>query len=224
MTDRDSSGSRTTSVPTAALQDFTESIARIETTVTTIKDETIPPVASAAQEARDGVLRLQEQQKVNKARLARLEERPEPSHEPCEMVLAHDGALTAQERELAGLSKWRWWVMGVAVTLGLFGAGLAGRALLAQGEASSDRAGQRRDIDRHEDVLKSVQTEARSNRDAILREVRAVPTKVQKSIPEPDLDDALDEHELTDRERRLVEEILRRAEKRNGHVAKGRGR
>jgi hypothetical protein len=128
-------------------------------------------------------------------RVDKLEDAPPPAHvcdqEPA--IREHTGKVSALEMRAAGLDKWKWWAMGAALTVGLFAAGMAGRALYSQGEASTDRTGLRRDVDRHEGGIKAIREAQSRDRDQIIREVKAVPTKVQQSMPEPDIDDALDQ-------------------------------
>jgi hypothetical protein len=211
MTDDDPR--RTSNVPNDALLSISTKLTEVATGVDNLCTTQLPPIAKAAGEARDGVIELRGWQRDTVRRVEVLEACEDEQNGKLD---AHSGALTAQEKEVAGLSKWRWWVMGITVTATLFAATLAGRALLAQGEASSDRTGLRRDVDRHEGGIKAIREGADANRDEIIREVKAVPKKVQTTLPEPSLDDALEEYDLRDREERFIREILRRAEKRNG--------
>lgn len=207
---------RTSQVPTSELLAITQKLTEVAGGVKAMQETQLPQVAADAKEARDGVIKLTGWNRDIVRRVDSLETSDKEQGDDLDQQRA---SITAQERELAGLSKWRWWVMGVAVTLGLFAAGMAGRALYSQGEASTERNGLRRDVDRHEDGIETLDKTQRQSRDAIIRAVKAVPVEVQQKLPEPDIEDALDEQPLTKRERQFIDAVLDRAEKRNGVAA-----
>jgi len=198
-----------TPIPTRDLDALTRAVGRIEGRVTSIQEEQLPPVAAAASEARDGVLKLNEQQKTNKARLRRLEDADAPDH-----ICQREGEITAMERELAGLSKWRWWLMGLVVTTAVIGGSWAVGSARDLTGLQTDHASTKRDVARHEREIDVIEKAQHANREAILSEIRGVPGKVRQAMPETDIEDTLDDRSLTARERALVKEILNRAERR----------
>lgn len=209
---------RTSHVRTAELIVIANQLTKVASGVDSIKNDLLPPVATASGEARDGMIRLTSASHDLTRRIKNLESRPPPPHvcEQAEAIREHSGLITAQERQLAGLTRWRWWAMGAVLTIGLFAAGLAGRALLAQGEAGTDRTELRRDVERHESSIDAIAKGRTEDREAIIREVKTIPIQVQQAMPQPDIHNAVDSAELTDRERQLVRGILVRAKKRNG--------
>jgi len=194
-----------------------EALGRIEGGVKTIKDDLLPPVATAANKAKEGVIRLTEQQKVNKARLKSLEDKPEPLHEPCEMIIDAQTKITGQERELAGLSKWRWWLMGILGTAVVLVGGWAYSSAQELTVVRTEATSRAKRVEAHERQLKALEAQRQRDLEEVVRQIKTVPRAVKESIPERDLADEIDDQPLTDREKHLVREILRRAEKRNGH-------
>lgn len=203
--------------PFSPPSELIRTVTRIETKVDAIKDDVIPPLTQAAGEARDGVLVLAQKQKVNQARLASLEDWKAPPREPCEMVIAHNGKITAQERELAGLSRWRWYVMGAALSIGLFAASVGGRALWSVSAAEAQQQSVRRDVTNNNSAIKTIRAKNQADHDAVLGEVKAVPERLRKvlddSFPQrrSNFDDILNSESLSPRERRVLRDVLRRA-------------
>jgi len=215
-----------TPIPTTDLRLLTEAVGRIEGRVTSIQEEQLPPVAKAATEARDGVIRLTERQKATVARVKSLEDRPSLDYQ-CDKsetirsntlaIAIATGSISAQEREIAGLSKWRWWLGGLIVTVVSI---TIGWALTSNGDARAaqvERQAIKGNVTRHEVHLQALEKASAADRQVFIKEVRAVPQKVQAAMPEPDIDDAVDDaHELTDGERTRIRAIIKRAERRNG--------
>jgi hypothetical protein len=191
-----------------------DSVTRIEERVTYIQEEQIPSVAEAAKEARDGVLVLTEKQKVNQQRLKRLEEAPAPTHEDCDSVKDNGQRISANEKELAGLSKWRWWLMGAILTAVIIAGGYAmgarGDIRAAETRQNSTDA----NVTRNEASIRVLRKQQAANREAIIREVRSIPSEVQKSIPARDVYDDIAERPLTTTEEETIRRILRRSEER----------
>jgi len=207
-------GSRKTTPPNSPVEMY-EAIARIDAGVTSIKEDLLPPVTKAANEAKVGVVQLRERDKVTRARLKTLETAPPPIHAPCELINEASQKVSAQDRDIAGLSKWRWWLMGLIATAVIIGGGWAVSSASDMATVQTQSTGIRSDVDRHEGSIKAIEAARVEDRDKIISAVRAVPGKVK--IPEPDLDDALDEQpELSDRDRALIQSVLDRAKRRNG--------
>jgi len=170
------SDSRHTPIPTD-LMGLTKAVTRIEEGVTTIKRDLLPPVTAASAEARDGVIKLEGWSKDLTRRVRTLETTPppSPSHE-ChqdDRLDAHDRAITVQEKEVAGLTKWRTWLAAITIPLLLAAAGTAGKAI-------NDSATTRTVVNSNTKAITNLVDARERDRDAIIREVRTVPAKVQQ--------------------------------------------
>lgn len=184
-----------------------DSVSRIEERVTYIQETQIPAVAAAAKEARDGVLVLTEKQKVNQQRLKKLED-------DCDSAKDNGQRISANERELAGLSKWRWWLMGAIVTAVIIAGGYA---IGARGDLRAAEARQSAtdsNVARNESSIRILEKQQQVNREAIIREVRDIPSK----IPIPTVYDDISKRPLTATEEETVRRILRRSEERTSRL------
>ena len=199
------------SSPPSTLAEMYEAIARIDVGVSFIKEDLLPPVASAAREARDGMLQLKEKDKVTRIRLKNLENAPPLSH-TCDK----EGAISANEQDIAGLSKWRWWLMSGIIGVALFAVTCGINAARDMATLQSQDAAMQNNVKRHEAEIEAIEKARAADRDKIIHEVRAVPVNVKSVIPDPDLDDVLDERPLSKRDREIIRAILDRAERRNG--------
>jgi len=200
-----------TPIPTADLSKLIDSTVRIEARVSSIADEQLPAVSKAATEARDGVIRLTERDKDSRRRIDALEDAPLPTHK-CDQ----EGVISANEREIAGLSKWRWWLMGLLIAASLTGVGAAVTAARDMASLESTDAAIRRDVVRNEKHIEIIENAHAKTREELIGEIRKVPNKVQESIPEPNIDDALANEPLSERDRAIIRAVLERAERRNG--------
>ncbi len=199
-----------------------DSVARIEERVTTICDDLIPPVARAAGEARDRAILLTERQAATTERVEKLEGVPAVS-QPCTMVKEHAERLSASERDVAGLSRWRWFLMSavVIVITGAIAWSADSATEMATVQASSRESAEK--LKTHASQLKSLEAQRRRDIEVVVRTLENVPTQVKQAIPEPDIDDALDELLLTTHEDRVIREIIQRGQRRkNGDHGKSR--
>jgi len=199
---------------TRNISTMSNTVVKIESAVETIKDDLLPPVAEAAKVAKEGVIRLEEKQKVNQKRLGALESANPSDHDPCEMVIEHGKAISAQERELAGLSKWRWWLMGIIVTAIVIAGGWATRSSNELTAVRTTATSHSEALKRHDASIEALEKQRQRDLEKIVEGINAVPTKVRAAVPQPTIEDALDAQPLTPREERLVREILDRARKR----------
>jgi len=214
-------GRRRTPVPTNELVALTKAVASIETKVDTIKDEQLPPVAAAAQAARDGVIELKGWNRDIVRRVEGLESAPAPPHACAQesTIREHSKVLSGHGERLSGLSRWRWWIAVASVTLGLAAASAAGSALWTTAQAETERTEVRRDVDRHEEHIEAIERAYKADRVELLDAVGQVPRRVKKILPagpaKTDLDAVVeDADDFTDWERRQLLTILRRREKR----------
>lgn len=212
-----SDNKRTSVVPTIELMKISEKLTAVATGVDSIKNDLFPPVVKAAGEARDGVIELKGWNRDISRRVDGLENEPPPIHE-CKQertIRDHNGNITAHEREIAGLSKWRWWLMGIVTVAVISGTSWAISSARDITQVQADvRSNDRIDI-RQEEHIEALENGQRRMRDEVIKEVRQVPTKVKQELPSSVLD-AIEDQPLTDWEKRQVRDILRRAEKRNG--------
>lgn len=212
--------SKMTPVPTDTLTSLVKSLVNVETRLGVLMDDVVPDLAEATKEARDGMIDLRVSNRDVVRRLDKLESATPPPHlcEQVDTIQEHGNRLESHTTEIEGFQRWRWWLMGAAITIGLFAAGLAGSALVSQGEALQDRTGLRRDVERHEDSLVALSKARVEDRDAILQAVSQVPRKVQKAALEaPTLDavsDGLDRLPLKNYEVRQIRALLERAGRR----------
>lgn len=205
---------RHTPIPTDLLG-LTKAVTRIEAGVETIRVDLLPPVAQAASEARDGVIKLDGWTKDLTRRIKVLETTPPPtpSHE-ChqdERLDGHDRAISGQEKELAGLTKWRTWLAAILIPLTLTAAGSGAKAI-------NDAATVRTRVDVNTETITKLSEARERDRDAIIREVKAVPAKVQ-AVAATDREDREDQEaadpsitdvkaKMTDRQRRRLDQLL----------------
>lgn len=186
-------------------------VTRIDTSVRAIQEDVLPPVASDAKEARDGVLRLD-------GRVNALESLPPPSHECTETdrQARQDAAIGAGEAKVAHNSRLLWWLLGTLFVVGSSAIGFAmvTGASAARTAASLEAADAT--IGRHEGAIKALVEAQARDRETYLREIRALPVKVSETVqasspPAEQIDDAADELPLWPSERRQLIQILERA-------------
>lgn len=195
---------------------LTKAVVRIEEGVTTIREDLLPPVAEAAGQARDGVIKLEGWSKDLSRRVKALEGAPPPPHECSQddRLDAHDRKITGQEKEISGLSKWRTWLAAIAIPVVITLGGAAGKAI-------NDSATTRAAVNTNTKAITTLSEARERDRDAIIQEVKAVPAKVQQVATEADDERSLREsqdpplseikEQMTERQRRRLEAILREA-------------
>jgi hypothetical protein len=124
--------------------------------------------------------------------------------------------IPAIKNEVNGLSTWRYWLMGIAVVLAGSGVTFAILSRVTEAAHAERIEDSEDDIENLDEDVDELDEQLQKTREEIIREVRAVPAQVKKAIPEPDIDDALEETALTDDERATIRRVLERAERRNG--------
>lgn len=194
-------------------------VVRIETAVSTIKDDLLPPVAKAAQEARDGVLKLN-------GRVTALEN---TEHECVdeERQRRQDNDIAETRVKAAGISKLVWWLMGIAIVVG---GSAMGFAMVTRGDTSEART-QLRDLDgidekvvEHSVKIQALEKAQAEDRATYLRTVKSIPNEVEQVARnrEPtleEIEDATDDLPMTGREREMLKRILTKARARAEHQA-----
>lgn len=189
-------------------------VTRIEATLGTIKNDLLPPVSESAKEARDGVLQLNQ-------RVSSLEQMPNPKHECYEVERQTKQDTEIAESRIRVLNLWRlvWWMIGIAVMVGASAIGFAilTRSVAAENSTRIENIGG--DIERHEENIKTIRKSQEDDRRIYLKEIRALPVKVQQAAEKRDITidevlDTTDDFPLTRGERELMERILKKARKR----------
>jgi hypothetical protein len=208
---------RSSTVPTAQLIEIKESIARIVVGVEHITDKQLPPVAKDAKEARDGMIKLTGWNRDMSRRLKKVEETP-PSH-AClheERIDGHGNAITAHEKQIAGLGSGR----KAAVTIGIFAVGIAltfaGKAIWDSSASTTNITNIQQDVGRHEAMIKAMESHRQADRTEIITAVDRVPDKVKAAVKTEvvRVDDLPYSEHLTLSERRQVEYVFERAKAR----------
>lgn len=188
-----------------------DTVNAIDSSLTLIKEDILPPVQRAAQEARDGVLRLDE-------RVRTLESTPPPPHSCTETdrQATQDAAISTTEAKVGHNSKLLWWLIGSLVVIGgsivsfAFVTGSTSARTTASLEATTST------VSRHEIELDTLQKDQARDRETFLREIRALPTRVSQTVqaavpPADQIGDAADELPLRPAERRQLIDLLERA-------------
>lgn len=208
-----------TPVPTDMLTSLAKSLANVETRLGILVDDVVPDLSNATKEARDGMIELRTSQRDVARRLDQLEASP-PPHDCKKSTLINNTAraLDSHKAQLLGITQWRWWLMGAALSVALAATGGFVATLAAQGTAEQERVGLRRDLMRHESSIQAMQEARLLDRQAILKAVSQVPMKVQEvSLENPTLDtvsDGLDRLPLKNYEVRQIRALLERAGRR----------
>ena len=215
---------RTTStpVPTADLVAVTGTLARVDQNVRQIKNDMLPPLVADTREARDKA----------RAALVKIEEhsRDTDAHgHPCterDRQERQDDAIADMRPRIAGLDKWRWWLMGILLVgvSSAFGFALLSRQVSTENATRINATA--RDVDRHERVIDAVQKAQQRDRETYLRAVREIPSETARKVqatpsPAPDVvDRAAEDLSLRPYERRQLRELIDRARKREGNGAR----
>lgn len=211
-------GDRTTEtpVPTSDLVALSNTLVRVDQNVKSIKNDLLPPLAADTREARDKA----------RAALGKIEEHKADTDahgHPCtegDRQERQDSAIADMRPKVAGLDKWRWWLMGLVV-LGLssaIGFSLATRGVTT--ENATTIGSHTRELDRHEREIDTLEKAQQADRETYLREVRNLPQKVstqikQDPVPPPEVvERAVEDLPLRPHERRQLEDLIERARKR----------
>lgn len=198
-----------TPIPTD-LMGLTRAVTRIEERVVSIQKDLLPPVAAASSQARDGVIKLEGYSQDLTRRIRTLENAPPPvlTHECVEdqKLEEHAKAITSQEKELAGLSKWRTWLAAIMLPLVLAAAGAAAKSI-------ADSASLHTVVDSHSKTIDHLVKARERDRDAIIREVQAVSTKVRQVATEVREEDGPSVKEvrsrMSSRQKRRLKALMR---------------
>jgi hypothetical protein len=180
-----------TPIPHADVAALTSAITGTRENMKAIKD-TLQDVAKDARKASDGVIQLTSWSKDFNRRINSLEQAPtQHCLKEAELVehegrlndserisRAHGEKITAVEKEQAGLTKWRTWLTTLSATVILAIAGAAGKAIW-------DTATAKATITQNAEDIKELEKARREDREAIIRAVNGVPSRVQKVILVP---------------------------------------
>lgn len=186
-------------------------VTRIESAVDTIKDDLLPPVSKAAQEARDGVFKLN-------GRVTALEN---DEHKCVDELRQQrqDNDIAENRVATASTSKLVWWLMGIAIVVG---GSAMGFALVSKGDSSSAMT-QLRDLDgvdtkvaQHDVQIQELQKAQARDRQTYLKTVESLPTKVKEATQRrqptiEEIESAAVDLPMTERERDMLQRILTKA-------------
>lgn len=187
------------------------SVAQIEGGVESIRRDLLPPVAEAAGRARDGVVRLESNTEELARRVGKLESSPPPPHD-CyqeDLLRGHGEALTGQEKELAGLTRWRTYLATILVPLLLAILGAGAKAVYDAAMTKAEVAETSRGVQENTQALRQLSVTVTQDRETILRELREVPAQVEAAREDPTLTET--RARLSDSQRRRLDRILREA-------------
>ena len=189
-------------------------VTRIESTLGIIKNDLLPPVSEAAKEARDGVLTLS-------GRVRALEEADPPDHECTESSrqARQDNDIAEVRTRTANIGRLVWWLMGIAVVVGGSAISFAIYTKSTSTENATRIQSYERDLVRHEDEIKAIEEAQRKDRELYLKEIRALPVKVQQvAEKEQSIESVIDtvqDFPLTESEKVTLQRILSKARKRS---------
>ena len=204
---------RSSVVPTIELINISNKLTEVATGVKSIKEDMLPPLISDTREARD---------KAREALQRSVEhERDDAAHvHPCverERQSRQDTDIADLKPRVSGTSKLVWWVLGLGVVALSSAVGFAILTRSTEAGTTVRIEAMDRDLDRHEALLVEFRRSYREDRDALLREVRAIPAKVQQGFDPPErvLIERLLAGEngvpLTPHERRVLRDLAKRA-------------
>lgn len=180
-----------TPIPHADLAALTSAVTGTRENMKAIKD-TLQDVARDARKASDGVIQLTSWSKDFNRRVSNLEQLPSQHCLKEAELDEHEGRLNESERtsrvhgekiiavekEQAGLTKWRTWLTTLAATVILAIAGATGKAIW-------DTATAKATIVQNAEDIKELERARREDREAIIRAVNGVPSRVQKVVLTP---------------------------------------
>ncbi|MHA2429050.1 MAG: hypothetical protein ACXADB_13605 [Candidatus Hermodarchaeia archaeon] len=174
----------------------------------------MPPVAKAAEEGRDGMIRME-------GRVTAIENKP-PTKYFCseeERLTNHDTEIVRVQTQQRSTSRLLWMVLGIAVTIcsSIFGFAMVIRNAATQNATRMEST--RHDLTRHEQDIVRLEKAQQNDRATYLMEVRKIPTKVQevadsRELTLDEVEDAAKKFSLTQRERDLMRHLIRQARKR----------
>jgi hypothetical protein len=210
-----------TPVPTADLVAVTGTLARVDQNVRQIKNDMLPPLVADTREARDKA----------RAALGKIDEhaRDTDAHDHgCKETARQekqDDAIADMRPRIAGLDKWRWWLMGILLVgvSSAFGFALLSRQVSTENATRINATA--RDVDRHERVIDSVQKAQQRDRETYLRAVREIPSATARKVsatpvkaPSQEVvERAADDLPLRPHERRQLRMLMDRAREREAN-------
>lgn len=159
-----------TPVPTADLVKVTESVIRIEESLKSIKIDLLPPVIQESSEARDGVLRLE-------GRVSVLEAAPHECIE-AERLSFHDRIVSGLEKEIGSISRWKWWILGTILTIGMASVAVVVGTMRDVSVISTEMRTNQRDLNVYKERIDAVELRTQDERSAIIRELRNISIKL----------------------------------------------
>lgn len=189
-------------------------ITRIESAVSTIRDDLLPPVSKAATEARDGFLLIE-------GRVTAIEDRPGLPHDCREETrqIRQDNDIAETKTTALGIGRLVWWLMGLLIVIGGSAFSFAVLTKTQTTENSTRIEAHTNDLARHERDIETIEKAQQRDREVYLKEVRNLPTIVmeasQSKTTVEDMQEAVDELPLSHTEQKQFIRLLEKARKRS---------
>lgn len=148
--------------------ELNKSISEIKVGMDIMKNDILPAIANDARTASDTVLILKESNKNNEQEISDNKGK----------IDTFTKSITKQERDTAGLSKWRTYLATIIIPIALTALGLAGKAIGDAATANAERESQKEDIDDlkkiHREDINDLKTSQARNIRYILHEVKII--------------------------------------------------
>lgn len=179
-----------TPIPTSELNSLTKNVAEITVGVKALKDDILPPIAKDARKASDAVIQLKSWTKDVDNRVKQIEGgrvtheciNQDEINEHDRKHDAHATAITAQEKDIVGLTRWRAGLAAIMIPLCLFAIGAAAKAIADAATATAERGAQQAITTRHEREIDGLETARERDRQAIAKQIKALPSAMQNVV------------------------------------------
>jgi len=179
-----------TPIPTSEFNLLTRNVAEITIGVKSITEHILPPIAKDARKASDSVIKLTSWNKEIDNRISKIENGQIIHNCPYEEEInKHDTrledygkAITAQEKDVAGLSRWRTYIASITIPLALVALSTAGKAIADAATAQAERDAQSEITTRHEKEIDALEAARERDRQIITQQIKAIPIAVKTAV------------------------------------------
>ncbi|MHA1988307.1 MAG: hypothetical protein ACW98D_16850 [Promethearchaeota archaeon] len=152
-------------------------ITEIAANVKSLKDDILPPIAKDARSASDSSIQLKTLLEATNERVTKLEEEQNDQYEKLDK---HSKTITATDKELAGLTRWKTWLASILIPLSLAALGFAGKAIY---ESATTKATITSNIAHTDEIIDEQQEEIESLKIIHVRDFQSLEQKID-NIPE----------------------------------------